>query len=98
MSGNKLIGLANMRDGDTSIEDLRNLGPASAEWLHTVGIVTLADLKRVGAVGAWQLVRTNQPRASLNLLYAMHGALTGQSWQEISAAEKDRLRQECGVD
>lgn len=85
-------------DDQIVIEQLTNLGPASAAWLRAVGIVTLADLKRTGAVAAWQQVRSNQPRVSLNLLYAMHGALRDQSWQSISDAEKQRLRQECGVD
>jgi DNA transformation protein len=74
------------------LESALNLGPASSAWLAEVGIYTLADLKKVGAVVAFQMVKKNRKKASLNLLYALHGALTGVRWDQLAQAEKVRLR------
>jgi DNA transformation protein len=78
----------------TPLESVLNLGPASSAWLAEVGIHTLADLKKVGAVAAYQMVKKNQKKVSLNLLYALHGALTGVRWDRLTAAEKARLKRD----
>lgn len=76
------------------IENLRNLGPASAAWLREVGITTIAELTRVGPAAAYSLVKTKQPKASLNLLWALAAGLLDLDWRELSDEEKDRLRGE----
>ena len=77
---------------DTPVENLRNLGPRSAAWLHEIGVHTPADLRRLGPALAYQLIRQRQPSANLNLLWALAAALTDRDWRELSADEKDRLR------
>jgi DNA transformation protein len=72
------------------IASLPNLGPKSAQMLRAAGIHTLAQLKKHGAVKAYLKVRTIDPRASLNLLWALEAALTGRTWQDV--ARNDRLR------
>ena len=67
---------------------LPNLGPKSAQMLAAAGLHTLADLKASGAVLAFARVKAVSPQASLNLLWALEGALTGRPWQEV--AENDR--------
>ncbi|MCH9655844.1 MAG: TfoX/Sxy family protein [Planctomycetes bacterium] len=74
------------------IEKLRNLGPKSAHWLEQVGIRTLADLKQTGAIAAYLLVKQQQPRCSLNLLYALHGALMNVHWNQLSEKTRQLLR------
>lgn len=76
------------------IENLLNLGPASGAWLREVEIQTISDLNRVGPILAFQLVKQRQPNTSLNLLWAMAAGLKGIDWRELSAEEKDRLRQQ----
>jgi DNA transformation protein and related proteins len=72
------------------MESLPNLGPKSVQMLRSAGIRTLAQLKKHGAVEAYVKVRAIDKRASLNLLWALEGALTGRAWQDV--AKKDRLR------
>ena len=79
---------------DTPIENLRNLGPASAAWLAEVGIHTEAELQRFGPALAYRLVKQRQPEASLNLLWAIQGALTDTDWRETSEAMKRQLRKQ----
>ena len=82
-------------DGDTPIPELRNLGPVSAEMLQALGITTRAELERVGPVLAYRALKEAQPGVSLNLLYALYGALTGQRWDQLSETTRARLRREA---
>ena len=76
---------------DVAIECLLNLGPTSSQWLREAGITTIAELDRVGPVVAFRLVRQRQPKASLNLLWAMAAGLKGKDWRELTETTKMRL-------
>lgn len=73
----------------SELADLLNLGSKSAQMLAQVGIRTLAQLRELGAVRAYVKVK-RAGNASLNLLWALEGALSGRHWQEV--AKQDRLR------
>ena len=62
---------------------LRNIGPKSAAWLRQTGIRTQADLEAVGALAAYVRVKRAGFKPSLNLLYALEGAILDCHWQEI---------------
>lgn len=70
---------------------LLNLGPRSAEWLDAIGITSADTLRRVGAVAAFVKLKRSQPAASLNLLYALAGALEGVHWTEIRRTRRLEL-------
>ena len=74
------------------IENLPNLGPASAAWLREVGIGTIGQLQRCGAVAAYCLVKRRQGNASLNLLWALAAGLKGIEWRELDQTQKEELR------
>ncbi|MFZ2998990.1 MAG: TfoX/Sxy family protein [Undibacterium umbellatum] len=69
----------------------KGLGPKSAMMLAQVGITTMEQLQELGSVGAFLLVRQNDSRASLNLLWGLESALTGMPWQEISRFHRSSL-------
>jgi len=71
---------------------LRNLGPVSAKWLADVGINNYTDLQKVGSVTAYAMVRRQQSKASLNLLWALEAALRDIDWRELSTEDKNELR------
>lgn len=77
-----------------ALEHELNLGPISAGWLREVGVMTIDDLRALGAVAAYCLVKAQHSQASLNLLYALHGALTGQKWNALTAETKAQLQEE----
>lgn len=79
------------------IDNLMNLGATSAAWLRAAGIATIADLQRVGAVAAFQIVRQQRGDTSLNLLWALAAGLKGFDWRELSEGEKARLREQVEV-
>ena len=67
-----------------SLASLRNIGPKSTQWLKSVGIQTAEDLSEVGAVEAYLRVKAAYPdKVSLNMLYALQGALIGLPWNEL---------------
>lgn len=68
------------------------LGPQSSAWLRAVGITTHAELARVGPVGALLRVKAAGYPGSLNLLWALEGALTHTRWTDIPPARRDELR------
>jgi len=80
------------------IEELLNLGPQSAQWLRKVGICTIADLRKTGPVVAYRLVKQRQPKASLNLLWALAAGLQDRDWRSLSAEEKSQLRHKAEVE
>lgn len=65
------------------------LGPASWRRLQAAGIADAANLRELGTVAAYLQVKRSGQHTSLNLLWALEGALSGRSWQTV--ARDDRL-------
>lgn len=79
------------------MEQLRNLGPVSAARLAAVGIKDVADLEEIGSVNAYRKVKERFPaETSLNLLYALEGALLDLPWDDLPAGVKEELRTAVG--
>ena len=75
------------------IEDLPNLGPFMARKLADIGIMNEAELRTLGAVGAyWRLKFQFGNEITLNALWAMDAALSGIDWRDVSALRKRQLR------
>jgi DNA transformation protein len=70
---------------------LRNLGPRSRELLERAGIDSIDRLRETGSVRAYVAVRRAGARPSLNLLWALEGALTGQRWQDVAREHRTSL-------
>lgn len=66
------------------MHDLKNLGPKSALMLQRAGITSLAQLKALGAISAFLQVQDTGCKPSLNLLYALEGAIQGEHWQVVA--------------
>jgi predicted flap endonuclease-1-like 5' DNA nuclease len=73
----------------TAQAPLRSIGPVSKRMLAAAGITSVETLRELGAVEAYRRVRSRDPRASLNLLWALEGVVSGRPWQEV--ARNDRL-------
>ena len=59
--------------------------------LAAAGIHSAEQLRALGAVAAFARVRRTDPRASLNLLWALEGALTGLPWQTVAREHRTSL-------
>jgi uncharacterized protein YjiS (DUF1127 family) len=73
------------------IRDLRNLGMKSEQLLADIGIYSADELRRQGAVRAFAELKRTGPAPSLNMLWALAGALDpwpeGTHWREIARGE-----------
>ena len=67
---------------------MRNLGPASWKMLESAGIKSPHDLRERGAIAAFVAVKKAGHQPSLNLLWAIEGALSDRPWQEIARLER----------
>lgn len=70
---------------------LKNLGMASVNILHAIGINTYADLQRVGAVEAYRRIKARHINVSKVMLYALQGALMNTHWNELAPDLKAKL-------
>ena len=70
---------------------IRNVGPKSAAWLRQVGVRTHEDLVRLGPVEAFMKVKRAGFRPSLNLLYALAGAIENCHWADLPDERKSAL-------
>jgi DNA transformation protein len=84
-----------VKDKEKDNDKLRNVGPKSAAWLRQVGIRTQTDLETAGSVAAFIKVKRAGFRPSLNLLYALEGALLGCHWQQVPEARRTEMLQEA---
>lgn len=78
-----------------SDKPLPNIGPKSAAWLRQVGLHTRDDLEAVGPIEAYARIRRAGFKASLNLVYALEGALIGCHWQKLDPARRAQLAVEA---
>ncbi len=72
-------------------DKMMNVGPKSAAWLRQVGIRSREELVSHGAVGAFVKIKRAGFRPSLNLLYALEGALLECHWQQLPEARRGEL-------
>ncbi len=75
----------------SELQELANLGPKSAAMLAGAGIESFEHLARVGSVAAYARVKRSGADVSLNLLWAIEGALTGISWKEVARERRTSL-------
>lgn len=71
--------------------ELRNLGETSSQMLLSAGIGSDEQLREMGAVAAYLSVKATGCKPSLNLLWAIEGALTDRDWREVSRDERMSL-------
>jgi DNA transformation protein len=80
-----------MTISQSELLQLKNLGMASVNILHAVGINTYADLYKVGAVGAYRKIKARHIAVSKVMLYALQGALMDVHWNDLPPDLKAQL-------
>ncbi|MBF0381403.1 MAG: TfoX/Sxy family DNA transformation protein [Magnetococcales bacterium] len=90
------IAKATKKSKKTNKKKIRNIGPKSMVWLKKVGINSASELKKRGAVKTFLDIRGSGQSVSLNLLYALYGAVENIESRDITAEVKARLRKDVG--
>jgi len=70
---------------------LPGLGPKSSGMLRSAGITSIAELREIGSVPAFVRVRRAGCRPSLNFLWGLESAITGEPWQEVARNHRASL-------
>lgn len=73
------------------LRQLPNLGPKSAGILAAAGVLSTKHLRQLGSVAAYVLAKNSGATVSLNLLWALEGALFNQAWQIVAREHRVSL-------
>ena len=76
---------------ESDLIHLKNIGAASVNILHAVGIHSVDDLKEVGPVETYMRIKNRGINVSKVMLYALQGALDNTHWNDLSPQEKAEL-------
>jgi DNA transformation protein len=92
-SRNRLPGqaVATSTSAAGELQTLPNLGPRSRAILAAAGIQDLEQLRSLGSVAAYSLAKRSGGNVSLNLLWALEGALTNTPWQVVAREHRTSL-------
>ncbi len=60
------------------------IGPKSGEMLRSAGITTLKQLCELGSVRAYLMVKRANCNPSLNFLWGLESAITGEHWRDVA--------------
>jgi len=76
------------------LTELPNIGKNLASKLRIAGITNELELKESGSENAIIRIATiENSRASINLLYALEGAIQGIRWHNLDEDRKQELRE-----
>jgi DNA transformation protein len=75
----------------TCIADMKSLGSKSQEMLARAGITSITQLRHLGSVPAYIMAKRANSNVSLNLLWALESALSGESWQKVARHHRASL-------
>jgi DNA transformation protein and related proteins len=70
---------------------LRGLGPASVEMLRCVNIQSADALRQTDLYTLYAKIKAKYPHTSINLLYAMMGAMDDVDWRVIARERRSEV-------
>jgi DNA transformation protein len=70
---------------------LVNLGPKSAANLVAAGITSFSQITKIGSVASYVRIKRAGINVSLNLLWALEGAISGEPWQTVAREHRASL-------
>lgn len=76
----------------SELTTLPNIGQQLAKDLTLVGIESTEELEVVGAEDAFIRLRTTDPGACINKLFAIEGAIRGIRWHSLDSLRKLELK------
>lgn len=81
-----------MFQATTPVEDLKNIGYKTAEWLREIDIQTLDDLEKAGIPQVYAQLKEKGHPVSVNLAYALQGAILNIHWAGVPSELREELR------
>lgn len=78
-------------DNSKPISELTGLGPKSQKMLARAGITAVEQLRELGSVEAFLRAKKVNASVSLNLLWGLESAISGEHWQLIAKKHRTSL-------
>jgi DNA transformation protein and related proteins len=75
----------------SDLASMRGLGPASAKMIAQAGVTTSVALKKADLYQLYARIKQQQPKVSINLLYAMIGAVENEDWRTIAKERRSEV-------
>lgn len=85
-----------MNKPTSELATLKNLGIATINILHAVGVNNFHDLETVGPVETYLRIKRRDIHVSKVMLYALQGALLDIHWSELPPEMKEQLLEDAG--
>ncbi len=76
---------------EAPVSSLRGLGPKSGAVLARVGIHGARQLREHDPFEVYRRLKEAVPGTSLNMLYALLGAIEGRHWQDIQRERRTEI-------
>ncbi|WP_439133236.1 TfoX/Sxy family protein [Pseudomaricurvus sp.] len=86
-----------MTERHSDLLQLKNLGAASVNILHAIGVNSYADLNNMGPVEAYIRIKNRGIHVSKVMLYALQGALLDVHWNDLDPGVKQRLLEDAAT-
>lgn len=86
-----------MNKDHSDLITLKNLGSATVNILHAVGINSYEDLKKAGPVEVYLRIQRRNIHVSKVMLYALQGALQDTHWNELDPKLKQQLLDDASI-
>lgn len=67
------------------------IGPKSGEMLQAAGITSMSQLRELGSVRAYVMVKRAECNPSLNFLWGLEAILSGEHWQDVARNHRTGL-------
>ena len=85
-----------MTHDPSDLQSLKNLGAASVNILHAIGINSYQELEDIGPVEAYLRIKRRNIHVSKVMLYALQGALMDVYWNDLAPDLKHQLLTSAG--
>jgi DNA transformation protein len=72
--------------------EAKNIGKELSDRLLSAGINSIEELKSLGSENAFIRIRTIDPSACLNMLFALEGAIQDIRWHNLDISRKKELK------
>lgn len=76
------------------IEKIKNLGPVSTQWLNSIDVYTIRDIKKLGPIVIYNMLKANGYNVNILMVYALQGAIMDCHWNEIPKKLKEDFKKE----
>jgi DNA transformation protein len=87
-----------MKHTRSELSSLKNIGKVTEKWLNEIGIYSREDIVSVGPVQVYQLLKQRGYNATLNLVYALQGAIMDLHWNDLPLELRAQLKRETELE